>query len=96
MQHATERVERPGESQEALDGKKEMCFDIFLVDNYQTRNKTRIPTPDRDKEHNRENRGGRGEFTSAQHALHCATDQSWVSHVGLFFGENTSTKIWGE
>ena len=22
MQHATERVERPGESQEALDGKK--------------------------------------------------------------------------
>ena len=23
MQHATERVERPGESQEALDGKKE-------------------------------------------------------------------------
>ena len=25
MQHATERVERPGESQEALDGKK-ICF----------------------------------------------------------------------
>ena len=24
MQHATERVERPGESQEALDGKKQM------------------------------------------------------------------------
>ena len=32
-----------------------MCFDIFLVDNCQTRNKTRTPTPDRDKEHNREN-----------------------------------------
>jgi hypothetical protein len=24
MQHATERVERPGESQEALDGKKQL------------------------------------------------------------------------
>ena len=35
MQHATERVERPGESQEALDGKKEYhlwktCFWMFL------------------------------------------------------------------
>ena len=74
MQHATERVERPGESQEALDGKKEMCFDIFLVDNYQTRNKTRIPTPDRDKEHNRENRGGGG--SSLARSTRCTVRQT--------------------
>jgi hypothetical protein len=58
MQHATERVERPGESQEALDGKKEMCFDIFLVDNYQTRNKTRIPTPTETKNTTEKTGGG--------------------------------------
>ena len=28
MQHAIERVERPGESQEALDGKKRFLFDV--------------------------------------------------------------------
>ena len=30
MQHATERVERPGESQEALEGKKKEFYDPIL------------------------------------------------------------------
>ena len=31
MQHATERVERPGESQEALDGKKRVSHFFRLL-----------------------------------------------------------------
>ena len=31
MQHATGRVERPGESQEALDGKKMICVLFFGI-----------------------------------------------------------------
>ena len=30
MQHATERVERPGESQEALEEKASVCESVFV------------------------------------------------------------------